>query len=389
MAVKHPVIIVGAGQSGLAVAWYLKQKEISFIVLEANEKVGDNWRHRWQGLRLFSPARYDSLPGMAFPASPWYLPNKDEAGNYLEAYAEKFELPVKTGVQVDAVTVLQGLSPENSNLEAENSNASLISQGWPHKPPRFELSTSQGTMSCDHLIIASGSYRTPLRPVIPGIPEDLPQLHSFDYRTGDYFPKGKILVVGAGASGQQIASLLAADREVVLSGPKVHNLPRRILGRDVYWWMYKTGVVTTRRDTRRGRKMFEQSKKQGDISVGESKKRQKELGIQRLGRFIEWRDGKAILDTCTKTSPNSTHPAEHVKEIEDIKGIVWATGYKNDYSWIKADVVGEDGEPDHLRGVSNTVPGLYFIGLKFQYRVNSATLGGVGRDAEYLAGLIG
>ena len=135
--------------------------------------------------------------------------------------------------------------------------------------------------------------------------------------------------------------------------------------------------------------MLKQSEKQGDISVGESKKLQKELGIIRLGRLMHFDSNQAILDTCTKTQPNSSHPPKHTETIGNIKGLIWATGYRNDYSWIEGNTVLENGYPDHLRGVSNTLPGLYYVGLKFQYRINSATIGGVGADAEYVAEVIG
>ena len=234
-----------------------------------------------------------------------------------------------------------------------------------------------------------GSFHTPFIPKIKGIPQDLPQWHTSTFKSHDQVPAGKVLVVGAGASGHQIAVILARQgREVILSGPKVPNLPRKLLGRDVYWWMYKTGIITTRRDTARGRKMLKQSEKQGDISVGESKKLQKELGIIRLGRLMHFDSNQAILDTCTKTQPNSSHPPKHTETIGNIKGLIWATGYRNDYSWIEGNTVLENGYPDHLRGVSNTLPGLYYVGLKFQYRINSATIGGVGADAEYVAEII-
>ncbi len=391
MAEYVPVIVIGAGQSGLAMAWHLKQRGIEFIVLEAHQRIGDNWRSRWKGLRLFSPARYDNLPGKPFPTSPWYLPNKDETGNYLESYAHEFELPVHLGVEVEGVEVGQN-APSADEAEASQNAGSTDGAefGEEPRPTRFLLKTSKWDYSCDHLIVASGSFRTPFVPTVNGIPKDLPQWHSSNYQEPAQIPAGKVLVVGAGASGQQIAVLLAREpgRKVILSGPNVPNLPRRLLGIDVYWWMYKTGVITTRLDSRRGKKMYAQSLKQGDISVGESKKLQKRLGIKRLGRLLEWRDGKAILDTCQKTSPASKEPAHHTEEIEGIGSIIWATGYRNDYSWIGADVIRKDGEPDHRRGVSKKVSGLYFIGLKFQYRINSATLGGVGKDAEYLAGVI-
>ena len=373
MASYHHLIIIGAGQSGLAMGWHLKQKDVPFIILEGHERIGDNWRSRWKGLKLFSPARYDGLPGKPYPSSPWHLPSKDETGNYLESYAREFDLPVRTGIAVERVEVL-----EKGEAEIDGAN------------PGFLLKTSEGDLFCAHLIVATGSYRTPFIPSVPGIPGDLPQFHSFDYKEPSQVPKGKVLVVGAGASGQQIAVLLASEpgREVILSGPKVPNLPRQILGRDVYWWMYKTGIITTRLDTRRGRKMLVKSKKQGDISVGESKKLQKQVGIKRLGRLVEWKEGRAVLDTCQKTSPSSKEPPHHTEEVEGVKSIIWATGYQNDYSWINTEVTGEDGEPDHWRGVSKLVTGLYFIGLKFQYRINSATLGGVGKDAEYLAEVI-
>jgi len=357
MQESFPVIIVGAGQSGLAVAYHLKQAGISHLILESHDKVGDNWRSRWEGLRLFSPAKYDGLPGMPFPADAWHLPSKDEAANYLEAYAKHHSLPVRTDIQV---------------LKSEQDESG------------FHLDTTQGDLHCQHLVVATGSFHTPFHPKVPGLPAELPQIHTARYRSHQDLPEGKILVVGAGASGQQVAGLIAPYREVILSGPKVPGLPRKILGMDIYWWLYKTGLMNLTIDSRQGKKIYAKNQVEGDLSIGEKPRRLKQMGVERVGRFLDWQGGEAVFDTCLKTQPGP-EPAEHSKSIAGITGIVWATGYRNNFDWLGEGAVGEDGKPMHHRGVSSSIPGLYFIGIQFQYRVNSATMGGVGRDAEYLA----
>lgn len=355
MAESVPVIIVGAGQSGLAVSYHLKQSNIPHLVLEFHDRIGDNWRTRWQGLMLFSPAKYDSLPGLPFPASKWHLPSKDEAADYLEEYAHHHQLPIRTGIQVESAHFDQG----------------------------FHLKTSQGDLQCQQLVVATGSFHTPFIPSIPGLPADLPQIHTSQFQSYQDLPEGKVLVVGAGASGQQVAGLIAPHREVILSGPNVPGLPRRILGKDIYWWLYKTGVMNLTIDSRQGKKIYAKNQVEGDLSIGESPKRLKELGVKRIGRFMDWQGGAAEFDTCVKTQPGP-EPAHHSKSISGIKGIVWATGFHNNFDWIKEDVVDDAGKPIHYRGVSSSLSGLHFIGIQFQYRVNSATMGGVGRDAEHL-----
>lgn len=341
---RYEAIVVGAGQAGLAAGYHLARRDVDFTIVTGEARVGDNWRKRWDSLRLFTPAKYSGLPGMPFPASPYHLADKDEVGDYLERYAERFELPVRTATHV-------------ARLGREEGRFVL------------DVAGSAVRLEAESVVVATGAFQ---RPSIPALARELApeirQLHSSEYRNPFALPDGPVLVVGAGNSGAQIALELARYRKVWLAGRDTGHWPRRVLGRDVFDWVWPF-MQLTRRDAPLGRFVRRKSRDGGDPLIGIAERELRTGGVTRVGRVTEVRGG---LPSCAGT-------------VLAPSAIVWCTGFGPDYGWIDLPVVAADGYPRHVRGASTDVPGLHFIGLRFQYRMNSALVGGVGADAEHVA----
>ena len=337
-------IVVGGGQAGLATGYHLARRDVDFVILDAESRVGDAWRRRWDSLRLFTPAAYSGLPRMCFPASPTHLPDKDEVADYLERYAERFDLPVRHDARVESLT-------------------------W--NGERFVLRAGGTTYEANEVVVATGPFQ---RPRVPAFAErlspEIHQLHSSEYGSPFDLPEGDVLVVGAGNSGAQIAMELARFRNVRLAGSEIGRLPRRIFGRDIYDWIWPLLTRFTL-DTRPGRRL-QQRTRRGDPLVGIRAADIAAAGVTRVGRVTGERGGRPVCDD----------------EPIDARVVVWCTGFAPDYSWIELPVLGVDGAPRHRRGVVAEWPGLHFVGLRFQHRLTSALLGGVGEDAEYIADLI-
>ena len=334
-------IVVGGGQAGLAVGYFLAQQRTNFVILDAAVSVGDAWRGRWDSLRLFTPARYDGLPGMPFPAPGGYYPTKDEMADYLEAYADRFDLPVRTGARV-------------SSLTKEES--------------RYLLASSAGRFEAENVVVASGSLR---RPKVPAFAADLDpsvaQLHSGAYSNPNQLPAGDVLVVGAGNSGAEISVELAASgRRVWLSGHDVGRIPLG-LGNPFTWWLLGK-VLTT--DSRLGRKLEEGGKGGGTPLIRLTPEDVLRAGVERVPRTEGVAGGKPRLEDG---------------RILDGDAVVWATGFGPDFGWIELPIFGKDGYPVHHRGVVEGEEGLYFLALPFQHILTSALIGGVGADARYVA----
>ena len=339
---RYELIVIGGGQAGLAMGYWLAKHDIDFLIIDAGPRVGDSWRKRWDSLKLFTPAKYSALPGLAFPGDPYHLPVRDEVADYLEWYAQVFDLPVRNNVQVTRVT--------------------RSSRG-------FEIETNGTRFEADNVVVATGPFQTPRIPDVSALIDPaVQQLHSSEYRNPLQLQGGAALVVGAANSGAQIALELAKSRDVMLAGRSVGTMPRRVLGRDVFDWLYLT-VMRPGSDSLIGRRIRKNILGSTDTLIGLTEQELLDAGIRRVGRVISAIDGRAILQGG---------------HFADVSSIVWATGFRPDFRWIDAPVFGDDGFPIHRRGVTN-VPGLYFLGLRFQHRLNSSLIGGVGRDAQFLA----
>ena len=339
---RFDTIVVGGGQAGLSAGYHLQQRDVDFVIVDAQRRLGDVWRNRWDSLRLFTPAKHSGLPGMPFPATPGHLPDKDEVADYLERYAERFDLPVRTG------TVAERLS---------------------HDGERWTLLTGRGTLEADNVVVATGPFQRPKIPALAAhLDRSIDQRHSSAYRSPFDLPDGPVLVVGAGTSGAQIALELARPREVWLAGRDTGHLPRRLLGRDLFDWLWPLMHRFTL-DTRLGRRMRWRVGRGGDALIGIPERALVDGGVVRVGRVESVRDGSPVVDG----------------EVIRPRAIVWCTGFISDYSWIEAPVFDERGVPRHTRGVVAEAPGLYFLGLRFQHRMTSSLVGGVGHDAEFVS----
>jgi putative flavoprotein involved in K+ transport len=339
---RYEVVVVGAGQAGLAIGHSLAAQKKRFVILEAADSVGSAWRGRWDSLVLFTPRRFDALPGLAFPGDPDGYPTRGEVTAYLEQYAEHFELPVELSTPV-----------------------SSLSKGG----DGFVLDANGTTVRADGVVVATGPFHTP---TVPGFAEALAaevfQTHSAGYHRPGDLPEGRVLVVGGGNTGFQIAKELARSHEVHLAiGSRQKPLPQRLLGRDLFWWLTKLGLLSKTVDSRIGRRLRER-----DTLIGSSPRDAKRQGVAVRPRAVgaEGRTVRFADDT----------------ELE-IDAVIWATGYRPDHSWIGLPITDEHGRLRHRRGVSD-VPGLYFLGLSWQHTRGSALLGFVADDAAFIAGRI-
>ena len=342
---RFETVIIGAGQAGLAAGYWLSKQDNDFVILDANARVGDVWRNRWDSLQLFTPAKYSGLPGMAFPGNPYHLPARTQVADYMEWYAQVNELPVRTGVRVSSVRRVAGL---------------------------FEIETDDVRFQAHNVIVATGAFQTP---VIPGFAKELDagifQVHSSGYRNSAQLPDGDVMVVGAANSGAQIALEISRTRNVILAGRSVGSFPRRVLGRDLFDWLWAT-VMKPGADSFIGRRIRRDVLSGTDKLIGMSEKDLLSTTLRRTGRVSGVKDGAPVLDDGS---------------IANVGSIVWCTGFRPDFRWIDAPVFGEDGYPRHTRGATE-VPGLYFLGLRFLYRLNSSLVGGVGADAQHVANLV-
>jgi len=334
------VVVIGGGQAGLAMAWHLTQRGLRFVVLEAAGEMAQSWRSRWDSLRLFTPARYDALPGMAFPAPPDTYPDRDAVAAFLRDYAIAFDLPVRLGMRV---TGLNRIDDE------------------------FEVHAGEDVFRAKQVVVATGPFQVPFVPAAThGFDPAVTQLHSADYGNPQSLPAGPVLVVGAGNSGLQIAEELVATRQVDVSvGQKAPMLPQRLLGRDLFWWLTRIGLMRANTATRIGRRL----QARGEFVIGTNRRRLRRAGVRFRRRLVDAQGRTA------RFADGSTL---------DVPVVVWATGYRSDYSWISIPGVTADGRVVHRRGVTD-IPGLYFLGLSWQYTRGSALLGFVADDAAYLA----
>jgi putative flavoprotein involved in K+ transport len=340
-------IVIGGGQAGLSVGYYLKKQGRPFVILDANERIGGSWRTRtWNSLRLFTPARYDGLPGWSFPASGWSYPTARETADYLEAYAARFDLPVRTGM---AVTRL-----------AKDGD-------------RYVVDCGERRFAADCVVVATGFYG---KPSVPDFASELDprivQMHSSDYKDPSQLNPGGVLLVGAGNSGADIGMEVSATHRTWLSGRDKGQFPLRIehpLRRLVVpiLWFVASHVLTVK--TPIGRKVRPHVLEDGAPLIRVKSQDLLAAGVERVGKTVGARDGLPVLEDG---------------RVMDVANVIWCTGFRQDFSWIDVPVFGEDTEPMHERGAASE-PGLYFVGLDFLYSFTSENVGGVGRDARHIA----
>src|SRR5262245_49061712 len=322
------VAVIGAGQAGLSVGHFLAAQGVSFLIVDANARIGDAWRRRWDSLRLFTPAKFDGLVGMPFPASSFSFPTKDEMADYAEAYARRFNLPVRTSTKVERL--------------------------W-RDGNRYVIDAASGRITADHVVVAMSSYQTPR---VPGFANALDpgivQLHSIDYKNPGQLQPGGVLVVGAANSGADIALDVAASHRTFLAGRHPGHIPFHIESRiarvimPILFRVVFHRILTV--DTPMGRRARRQQihgalplirVKPADIT---------RAGIERTPRVAGVKNGRPVLDDG---------------RVMDVTNVIWCTGYGNGLSWIDLPILDGDGEPIQQRGVVPGEPGLYFVGQHF------------------------
>ena len=346
-------LIIGAGQAGLATGYHLRRLDRPFLIVDGNERVGDNWRQQWDTLRLFTPAKYDGLPGLPFPGEPWAFPQKDAVADYLESYALRWNLPVRARTRVDALEERRGGG--------------------------YAASVGPDTITCDNVVVATGTFgRTPNIPDFAAeLDPSVRQLHSSQYRRPSQLRPGRVLVVGASHSGTDIAYELALTHETVLSGRDCGQIPFQIenhLNRVVLPVMIFLARHLLTRRTPIGRKAMDEIRCHGGPMIRIRREDLAERGVERVpSRVTGVSAGLPVLDDG---------------RVVDAANVVWCTGFRQVFDWIKLPVLQEDGWPSEYRGVVETAPGLFFCGLAFQYAFSSMVLPGIGRDADYMAHLI-
>jgi putative flavoprotein involved in K+ transport len=352
MTTQHvETLVVGAGQAGLATAYHLQRLGRECLVVEASDRVGDNWRSHYDSLRLYTPAKASALPGLPFPGDPWTFPGKDDVADYLEQYALHHELPVRTGTRVTRLGPITG------------------GHG-------FVASLGTDVITADNVVVATGTFgRTPNVPAFAAqLHPRIRQLHSSEYRRPAQLAPGATLVVGASHSGCDVAFEVAAERPTILVGRDCGQIPvswdspalHVVLPLLIFAWRH----VLTRR-TPMGRRMMRHVREHGGPMTRVKRRHLVESGVERLeGRVVGVTDGMPRLDDG---------------RVLDVANVVWATGFRQVFDWIDLPVIGEDGWPAEYRGVVEQAPGLFFCGLAFQYSMSSTVLPGVARDAEYLA----
>jgi putative flavoprotein involved in K+ transport len=336
---RFEVAVIGGGQAGLAVGYFLAKQGRHFTILEASGSIGAAWRSRWDSLVLFTPRRYDSLPGLPFPGDPDGYPGRDEVITYLEKHASTFGLPVQL----------------NSAVESAASGDDA-----------FILNLGARTLEADQVVVATGPFQVPNVPAFAAdLASDVVQMHSTGYRRPSDVPEGTVVVVGGGNTGFQIAKELSATHSVHLAiGSRQTPLPQRLLGRDLFWWLTKTGLIKKTADSRIGRRARDR-----DTLIGSSTRDVKRHGVDVDPRVVGVSGGAVTF--------------EDGREL-NVDAVIWATGYRYEFGWIDLPVFDQNGAVLHHRGVTD-VPGLFFLGLTWQLTRGSALLGWVKDDAEFIS----
>ncbi|HEY3253714.1 MAG TPA: FAD-dependent oxidoreductase [Polyangiaceae bacterium] len=349
-AERFDVVVIGGGQAGLSVGYQLARRGLRFVILDAEQRIGDAWRKRWDSLRLFTPARFDSLVGMPFPAPPDSFPTRTEMADYLEAYAERFELPVRSGTRVEALTEENG---------------------------RFLIQAGGCELQAEQVVVAMGSHQLPHVPELSAaLAPRITQLHASAYKNPAQLSAGPVLIVGAGNSGAEIALELAKrGHQVSISGRDTGEVPFKVGGFWGRWLLARLllrfvfhHILTIK--TPMGRKARPQMLAHGGPLIRTRMADLSALGVERVARIDGTRNGKPELEDG---------------RVLEVTNVIWCTGFRPAFSWIKLPIFDDDGAPRHQGGVVGRQPGLYFVGLNFLYSFSSGMIHGVGRDAARIA----
>ena len=344
---EFETVVIGGGQAGLAVGYYLKKRGRSFVILDANDRIGGSWRTRtWNSLRLFTPARYDGLPGWGYPGPGWSYPTAKELADYLEAYALRFELPVRSA------TAVKGLAKEGE---------------------RYVVDCGERRFVADNVVVATGFYGMPSVPDFASeLDPRIVQMHSSEYRDPSQLRPGGVLLVGAGNSGADIGMEVSATHQTWLSRRDKGQIPLNIehpFRRVVLpvLWFVASHVLTMK--TPLGRKIRPHVLEGGAPRIRVKSEDLLGAGVECVARTVDAHDGLPVLEDG---------------RVMDVANVIWCTGFRQDFSWIEVPIFGDDTQPTHERGVTSEA-GLYFVGLDFLYSFTSENVGGVGRDARYIA----
>lgn len=343
--------IIGGGQAGLAVGYQLRQFGRPFVILDANARVGDAWRQRWDSLRLFTPAHHSALEGMPFPGPATAFPTKDQMADYLEAYAQRFNLPVQGGFRVERLS---------------------------HNGSRFEITAGDRTIAADNVVVAMANTQQGRLPAYASqLRADIVQLHSRDYRNPGQLQPGGVLLVGAGNSGADIALEVVRTHPTWMAGKESGAIPfrietrlsRHLLSRLMFFSFHH--VLSIR--TPIGRRLRPAMMSRATPLIRVKPKDLVDAGVVRTGRITGVREGLPLTEDG---------------HTVDIANVIWCTGFRPGFTWIDLPVLGDGGLPEHQAGIVQKQPGLYFVGLHFLYSMSSETISGVSRDAKRIAGHI-
>lgn len=345
-------IVIGGGQAGLSVGYHLARRGLPFLILEANDRIGDSWRKRWDSLRLFSPARFDSLPGMPFPAPAFAFPTKDEMAAYLESYAAKFKLPIRTGMRVDRLS---------------------------RRGDKFVVTAGGRSFEAKHVVVAMADFQSPRVPSFASeLDPAIAQLHSSEYRNPWQLREGGVLIAGAGNSGAEIAVEVARSHPTWVAGRGTGHVrfnvngPLARLGLSRFLFRFVFHRVLTIK-TPMGRKARPKLLAKGAPLIRVKPDDLARSGVQRVAKVIGVRNGLPLLED---------------EQTLDVTNVIWCTGYHPGFTWIDLPIFAESGGPVHDGGMVVSEPGLYFVGLNFLYAMSSSMIHGVGRDAERIAATI-
>ncbi|MFC0275041.1 flavin-containing monooxygenase [Metabacillus herbersteinensis] len=334
------VLVIGAGQAGLAIGYYLKQTNLTFELIDASVRIGDVWRNRYDSLVLFSPRKYSALPGLAMSGNQKGFPTKDELADYLESYANYFSIPVSLHTKVEKLEKMDF---------------------------KFSVKTSKGEWTANKVVIATGPFQKPNIPIVKGeLSKSVFQIHSSEYQRPSVLPAGNVLVIGAGNSGSQIVAELSKNRKVYIStGHEIVIIPQQILKKSIFWWLDTFGISKVPVDS----KLASYLQKTEPVIGMELKKLIEGRHVQVKERTVSFQGKEATFRDGTKLK---------------VDNIIWATGFQFDYSWIDIPgVVDQQKKPIHYRGIS-PINGIYFLGLPWLSRVGSAQLNGIDYDAKRL-----